>query len=534
MDIRRFESPRSVFLIGFQLTGNLGLGYLSSSLRERGYRVVVFDVETAPERLLDAIERDRPVLIGFSLIFQFYVTRFGAMIGSLRRHGVHAHVTIGGHFPSLSYEQTLQLIPELDSVVRFEGELTLIELVDALSEGRDWRAIAGLAHVVDGTIVSNPLRTLLPDLDSLPFPDRDFEPNAIVGRLAMPIVASRGCARTCSFCSIHMFYRTAPGKVVRTRKPSEVVREMRTLLDERGISVFLFQDDDFPLFGPLWKRWTRDFLSELHRAGLPGRAVWKINCRADAVDEELFAEMREAGLYLVYMGLESGSDEGLETLHKLITAEQNVRAVEILKKLDIMYEFGFMMFDPSTTFESIAENTAFLRRIARDGSAAVAFCRMIPYDGTPIKDTLASQGRLRGDVLNPDYDFLDPRVEAFYTALTDVVSVTGWIHGLEGLSAQLNFAHNEVAIVERRFTKIDVAPYRAALRRVTAQSNEILLRVVDEMAAAFGRGTNSTWSESALREACSSLRDEFLDARTSFFSVNEATLSEQIDFAITA
>ena len=72
-------------------------------------------------------------------------------------------------------------------------------------------------------------------------------------------LASRGCARTCSFCSIHVFYRSAPGKVVRTRKPAEVVREMRYLYDEHDIRIFLFQDDDFPVFGVVWQRWAREY-----------------------------------------------------------------------------------------------------------------------------------------------------------------------------------------------------------------------------------------------------------------------------------
>jgi hypothetical protein len=66
-----------------------------------------------------------------------------------------------------------------------------------------------------------------------------------------------------------MFYRTAPGKVVRTRKPAEVVREMRFLLEEHGISIFLFQDDDFSLFGPAWQRWAREFVNELYRITCP-------------------------------------------------------------------------------------------------------------------------------------------------------------------------------------------------------------------------------------------------------------------------
>src|SRR5260370_13095255 len=128
----------------------------------------------------------------------------------------------------------------------------------------------------------------------------------------MPILASRGCARTCSFCSIHTFYRAAPGRIVRTRKPVEVVREMRSLYEERGITLVLFQDDDFPLFGTVWRRWAGEFVDELHRGGLARKVIWKINCPADAVERELFIRMRQARRYFLVMGPESATYTALE------------------------------------------------------------------------------------------------------------------------------------------------------------------------------------------------------------------------------
>jgi len=444
-------NQRPVMLVGFQNQGNLGLGYLAAVLRRHGYPVQVVDIEQDPEEILRIAIELKPVLIGFSLIFQFFIDQYAALLYLLRKNGIDAHFTMGGHFPSLSYEQTLELIPELDSVVRFEGETTLIELVDAIVTGTDWRAVHGIAYRnEDGIRLTKP-RALLEDLDQLPYPDRDYEPEAVLGRSIMPILASRGCARTCSFCSIHTFYRAAPGRIVRTRKPAEVVREMSLLHEEQGTTIFLFQDDDFPLFGQVWRRWANEFVDELERTGLSQKVIWKMNCRADAVDRDLFIRMRDAGLYLVYMGLESGSEQGLETLHKQITVEQNLRAVNILKSIGLMFEYGFMLLDPSSTFESIRENINFLRTILADGCLPVTFCRMLPYDGTPIKDELVRTGRLRGDVCNPDYDFLDPRIGEFYEALTNVVSLSGWIHGLKAVTLQLGWAWHEVATIERLF-----------------------------------------------------------------------------------
>src|SRR5262249_6684541 len=163
-----------------------------------------------------------------------------------------------------------------------------LELVDLLSTNQEWRSVRGIAYRQGGEVLATPLRPLILDLDQLPYPERTLAPRSLLGRATMPLLASRGCIRTCSFCSIHLVYRSAPGKVVRTRKPAEVVREMRMLHAERGITIFLFQDDDFPVFGPVWRRWANAFVDELHRTGLSERVVWKISCRADAVEPELF------------------------------------------------------------------------------------------------------------------------------------------------------------------------------------------------------------------------------------------------------
>jgi anaerobic magnesium-protoporphyrin IX monomethyl ester cyclase len=525
------DTSRKVMLIGFQEQANLGLGYLAATLRREGYSVTVFDFEQERERILAAARSLNPVLIGFSLIFQFYVDIFDTLIRYLRDNGVTCHFTMGGHFPSLSYEHTIELIPGLDSVVRFEGEATLLEMIDRLSTGHDWHDVMGIAYRKGDEVIATTPRPLVPDLDSLPYPERDAcRGTTILGRRAIPLLASRGCIRTCSFCSIHVFYRVAPGKVVRTRKPAKVVEEIRLLHERDGITIFLFQDDDFPVFGVVWQRWAREFIAELHRNRLPGRAIWKINCRSDAVDPMLFAEMRDAGLFMVYMGLESGSEQGLTTLHKQINVGQNLRAVATLKELGIMFEFGFMLFDPSTTFESVADNLDFLRTIVGDGAAPATFCRMIPYDGTPIKDELERSGRLKGDICHPDYDFLDPRVDAFFHALNQMVHVSGWIHGIGALTVQLQYVKGEVAAMAALFPPLDgFHEYRETVRTVTASANEVLFRVVEDVLGEHRDGRPHRWTPRRVTEACMNFQETLLNERNAFVARNQATLMHSLE-----
>ena len=516
----------SVVLIGFQDQGNLGLGYLASSLGKAGYEVRILDFRDERERLLREIQDAQPAVVGFSIIFQYYLPGFAALAEFLRQEGVDCHFTAGGHYPSLCHDETLEAFPALDSVVRFEGEHTLTELVGRIEAEQDWSDLHGLAFRRGGRLVENPLRPAIPDLDSLPYPQRYFQPEQVLGKKADPILASRGCARTCSFCSIHMFYRAAPGKIVRVRKPPEIVREMRHLHEERGVQVFLFQDDDFPLWGKAGRRWVDELVAELHAQQLVGKVIWKISCRVDYIEPELFAKLRDAGLYLVYMGLESGNDEGLDVLHKQVTVERNEEGVAILKRLGLMFEYGFMLFDPSTTFESIRGNIGFLRRIVGDGSAGAVYCRMLPYGGTPIRDQLAKEGRLKGDIVRPDYDFLDPRLDGYFHTLDKAVGP--WIHG-DGVSHQLNWAWNELAILERLFPPMDgVEEYREFLRALTRESNEVLFHAVEESSLLWERDGEAPLSQYELEHDARRILGKLLPERNNFVAQNQATLLEEL------
>jgi len=515
-----------VALVGYQDQGNLGMGYLAAVLQEHDRTVEMIDVRDGPEKIAAQLCARPPLIVGFSLIFQYFLPQFRRVATHLRHVGIRSHFTIGGHYPSLCHDELLQNFPEIDSVVRYEGEVTLLDLVDRLSSGRDWHAAAGIVYLRDGETIVTEARPLVPDLDTLPFPYRPYEPEQIGGFPTLPVLASRGCARRCSFCSIHTFYRTAPGKVVRVRKPVKVIEEMQQLHDEHGVRVFLFQDDDFPLWGNPGRRWATEMIDRFHESGLAEHTVWKISCRGEYVDPELFAGLRDAGLFLVYMGIESGVEDGLEVLNKEMTVEGNLKAVRILKDLGILFSYGFMLFDPSSTFESVRQNIGFLREITGDGSAAATFCRMLPYGGTPIRDQLAKEGRLRGDLTHPDYVFNDLRLNEYHRLLSQ--TARSWIHN-EGLSHHLNYAWDELETIARLVRGLKGADaYRGSLRALTAESNEQLFRLVEISSEAFEQGDRSPLNEAAAKVYCDDVAARLLALRRNFLSDNVYLLMEAV------
>jgi hypothetical protein len=154
---------------------------------------------------------------------------------------------------------------------------------------------------------------------------------------------------------------------------------------------------------------------------------------------------------------------------------------------------------------------------------------MIPYDGTPIKDELEKAGRLIGDVINPGYDFLDPRLQEYYEALTKIVNVSGWVHGIEALSPQLCHAWNEVAVIERLFPPLPgLAEYAASVRQITREANEILFRVMEDMADFYTDGKASPWSADLLRAFSRRLLHDLLEKRNAFVYGNKAILIEAL------
>jgi anaerobic magnesium-protoporphyrin IX monomethyl ester cyclase len=500
---------------------------LAAVLRRHGCAIEMIEVRDNPEAIATRLLQQQPLVVGFSLIFQFFLPQYRRIAQHLRAAGVTCHFTIGGHYPSLCHDELLTNFPEIDSVVRYEGEETLLELVDRLRAGADWRDISGIAYARDGEVVATPPRPLVEDLDALPFPDRPYEPERVGGFPTLPVLASRGCIRRCSFCSIHTFYRTAPGKVVRVRRPEKVVEEMLELHRRHGVRVFLFQDDDFPLWGRKGRRFADELMARMHDSGLADNTIWKISCRAEYVEPELFAAMREAGLFLVYMGIESGVETGLDILFKQMTVEQNLSAVATLKELDIVFSYGFMLFDPSSTFESVRQNIGFLRRIVGDGSAPAVFSRMLPYGGTPIRDLLARQGRLRGDLTHPDYDFIDLRLNEYYRLLSD--TVRPWIHN-QGLSNQLSYAWDEIETFERLTPGLRGAKaYRRALARLTAQVNERLFRLVEESSLAFEQGDRSLLDPEGVAAYCERTRTRLVDLRNVFVANNLEPLNARIN-----
>jgi anaerobic magnesium-protoporphyrin IX monomethyl ester cyclase len=467
-----------VLLIGYENQENLGLRSIAAFLTQHGVRVTIEPCQQAShEAILAAVRAGNPKIVGFSLIFQRMLPDFADLIAYLRSHGVNAHFTMGGHFATLEPAEVLRTIPELDTVVRHEGELTLLELYGDVNQPAAWERIQGLAFRRNSEITVTAARPLIQNLDVLPYATRSGRSAKHRNVGICSISASRGCYYNCSFCSIQEFYREPSGPKRRSRSPAHVAAEMEELFNDLGIKVFIFQDDDFQMKGRSHRQWVEAFLDELAARNLMDNILWRISCRIDDLDRAMLLRMRQAGLVGVYLGIESGSNQGLLTFNKHYCVDDVYRALAMLAEVNVPYEYGFMILEPYSTLTTLRENINFLQQVSQDGAALANFCKTAPYAGTPITQQLVAEDRLKGTLAAPDYRFLDSRLDLFQLFLSQTFNYRNFAGS--GLVERLRFAKFDCALLDRFFPgKYDTRSYARAIHTLIRQCNESALQTL--------------------------------------------------------
>ena len=467
---------------------NLGIGYVASMLQLGGYKIVFSDVTQQPGEILSQIKRHRPLIVGFSIIFQYQIHQYAELISYLRSAGVDCHFTAGGHFPSLRFKENLEYVQGLDSIVLFEGEHTMLALANNLRNGGDWRRLRGMAFRSARGPRQTALRKVERHLDHLPIPIRISTTSTLGGLKVASVLASRGCYYNCTYCSIRQFYTEAGGQLKRFRNPDAIVAEMKLLMQQDGYRVFLFQDDDFPMAGRFGRAWANQFCDSLEQAGIHHRVIWKISCRVNELDRDLLVRFSERGLFHVYLGIESGCDQSLREMNKKATSEGNLEATQLLRELNMSCDYGFMLFEPSSTFASVAQNLEFLKTICSEGVYTVTFCKMLPYAGTEVERGLRAQGRLIGGLGLEDYRLLDPLLDHYSRTLLD--ACRGWILDRNGVTSLARSVQLNLTVRKRlKGNSRQIERLANTAGELAAQSNRFLLDHAIDLLSLYSRGS---------------------------------------------
>lgn len=365
----------------------LGLLYLSSHLKARGFRIGIFDstFRTMAE-FADALERSRPPLVGIAVNL---MTKRNAlrMMSMAKRAG--ARVVIGGPDPPHHAESYLKA--GADVVVIGEGEQTLEELIPALqSRSVDLSSINGIVFKdSDGTVVRTSPRALLPDLDRQPNPDRDaidlpsylnaWRERHGVGTVSL--TTARGCPYTCTWCSRSVF-----GETHRRRSVTNVADEVEGIVDRYRPERLWYADDVFAIH----RTWTIDYAKELERRRI--RMPFECISRAERIDDDVAAALASLGCFRVWIGSESGSQRVLDAMKRRVSVERVREAADKLRRHGIEVGMFIMLGYDGEQIEDLQATVDHLKRTAPDVFLTTV---SYPIKGTPyynqVADRLAPQ-----------------------------------------------------------------------------------------------------------------------------------------------
>jgi anaerobic magnesium-protoporphyrin IX monomethyl ester cyclase len=360
----------------------LGILYLSSHLRAKGFDVEIYDSTFGSrEELLGILNDGPPAAIG---IYANLMTRGNAIeIAAAARAGGW-RVIVGGPEPSNYAEEYLNA--GADIVVPGEAEIALEQLMATGFEASAWPGLDGIIfRGGDGSIVRNKPARLLPDLDAQPWPDRERIdiPRYLKtwrdhhGKSSISIITARGCPYKCNWCS-HSVY----GHTHRRRSPAAVASEVEWLAGRYSPDMLWIADDVFTIH----HGWVQEYAAELKRRGI--RIPFECITRADRVNERIAETLRELGCMRVWIGSESGSQRILDAMDRGVTVEQVRRAVGLCKANGI--ETGmFLMWGYDS--EDVSDVEATVDHVKQCRPDVFFTTVSYPIKGTPYFDKVAAR-----------------------------------------------------------------------------------------------------------------------------------------------
>src|SRR3972149_6530048 len=427
----RTQNPKQFEdVVNAPLSACLLTGYISSVLHKNEIEAEIINAhlyDWSIKETITHLSRKSFLLLCVHIVYLWERTQdIFDMLSTLKTMNLTVHLNLYGYYPTFAYEKILTDFPFIDSVTVGEPEFTSLDLArHILSEKRDSAEmnIPGLAfRDTNGKIVFNP-RPPIRNLDQLPSPDRQdmdlYKKKGIVTYMQ----GSRGCYGHCTFCYLNPFYGQV--NLWRGRSAKNIFDEILKLHTEHSIEDFYFSDANF--FGP----------------GKPGkeRAVtlaelilsydlnirFGLECRANDIEEYSLSRLVMAGLTNVFLGLESGDTASLKRFKKYISVDENKKALQLLRDYGIEPTFGFIMFEPESTMESVRNNFKFIQEMGSMPTPTVTahllHHRQTIFAGTPdyqsmIREPTCSNASFTNYELF--YRIKDPKVEAFSEVISNV------------------------------------------------------------------------------------------------------------------
>lgn len=354
----------------------LGILYLCSHLRAKGFDVDVFDTTFSTRDLLFRhLRNEKPAVLG---VYANLMTRRNVLDILRVARAAGWTTVVGGPEPG-AYAQEY-LASGANFVVFGEGELTMQELLQALRAGASDSvgSIAGLAFIdAQGAMCQTAPRAQIPNLDAQPWPAREAVDIARYvrtwkdahGQGSVSFITARGCPYKCRWCSHQVF-----GMSHRRRHPALVVDEVEWLMQRYSPDMAWVADDVFTIH----HGWIRAYAAEMKRRGL--HLPFECISRADRLNEEVLDLMAELGCFRMWIGSESGSQRILDAMERGVKVEQVQKATELCRQRGIQTGM-FLMWGYEG--EAMPDIEATIEHVKRSRPDIFLTTVAYPIKGTP-------------------------------------------------------------------------------------------------------------------------------------------------------
>lgn len=384
-----------------EFTFPLAYGYLTGYLKHMGEDVRMLYKTKDFSELVKQIMELNPVIVGFGSLYP-ELKETGEIINLLNQAGRTFPIVIGGQMVTPTPEFAVE-ITGADYGVIGEGEITLHKLVNAVRDGSDPSHIRGLVIRQGNSIFNTGPGEFIEDLNTLPpipyelFPTEKWlpigkwyaencpQPHWKVEDRVINVHGGRGCPFTCNFC----YHHSKP----RYRRIEVMMDEAQAAL-KRFDGNMLYFSDDLVLATPKRARELVDAIRLLDR-----RVEWSVTARFDTlarIDDSLLGEMRDAGLRIMGLGVESGSDRILQIIGKNCTAAVMREQMSRLHKLGIMPTVSIMLAQYTETRQDVEASIDFVRDTVRENpNVNYAFTVTTPFPGSQLYNLIMSNGVLR-------------------------------------------------------------------------------------------------------------------------------------------
>lgn len=334
---------------------------------------------------LPLLQDNHEISLEFSRIIKEYNKNIIIMLGNI-------DATIYGNYIMKNY-------PFVDYIIKGESEETMPKLCKKIIKHQEPNDVNGILYRKGTDIIETPQSKSLPDLDLLSYPDRSFLKGENINTFSA--ITTRGCSGYCTFCNSNTLNTI---KTVRVRSVDNIIKEMKHLYYEYHCIHIDFTDSVF--LGGYYEL-IEEFYEKLKKENLKITFNFNFTCERININmQQLFKKLMTIGLEFIYIGIEAGNKNDLKLYGKKATLSDNINAIKLLKEINLYFMYGFIMFNPYSTLDTIKENIVFFESTGLIVDFSILSRNLWVFGDTPLLKLISKDGLTTQKIDEPIYDNL--------------------------------------------------------------------------------------------------------------------------------